>query len=54
MLVPTLEFDLKDVAVWLGDIYEFLMSINVISGLQGLMGLAEISFLGAGVKGYII
>lgn len=53
ILATALEVDLGDAAVSLGDIYQFLREMDIISGLQGIMRLAEIRFLGARVKGHI-
>lgn len=53
MPAPTLEVDLEDIAVNWEDFYQIFIGMDVISGFQGVMGPAEIYFLGATVKGHI-
>lgn len=51
MLAPTLEVDLGEVVMSSEDINLVLMGINITSGLQGIMELAEICFMGVRIKG---
>lgn len=54
MLVLPLEMDLWEVVVSSGNFYPFFRGIDIILGLQGVMGLVEIRFLGAGVKRHVL
>lgn len=53
MLAPTLEIDLGDMVISLGDIHKFLMGMDIMSGLQGVLIPSKIRFPGVRVMGHV-
>lgn len=54
MLAPILKVDLRDIAVSSRYFYQFMIEIEIMSRLQGVMGPIETRLLGTGVKGHFL